>query len=702
MSQDTRKDKRAQDTSIVVRYKSATVDEFIEHHAHDVSRGGIFVKTTTPFGPGTLLKFELRISDDKPLIAGVGRVVWKRDPAQVAEGRPSGMGVKFIKIDEPSRVLIDEVVSKAPSAGASFTNGESRKEPANAPAPPSVVTSAPPIAALGRTPSAGAPVLPTPAATPAAEPKRIPPPPSRVPAPPSRGVTVPSPKTGGGLAPPPQRGNSERPTIAGMPVSAPAAPEPTPAPKPVAANAAPAAGTPARDSTRDLLKDPPRPVVRVTEEVKTVRRSLDSLLSEIETDTVSKTTKDVPVTAPGEPVPAAPPRATFAAARKQTIMGMATPPPPAAERTSQMPAQPGATPPPAATMTFGDVPSRASEGEDRPEPTVMKQAAELLEEALREAGGSLDDIGNNPLFGGVTPLGKQPHGTPGRDAMLTPVGDPLGMTTPDDDGLEHQERTLAMSRDAVKREFSSTMPLNKPDPALASTMLSQSQPPPAAGQPPAIAQQGAISPSAPPPAFAQPPARVSTPPAAEKKKGSALPLVLGLGVLVLLAGGGVGAWKMGYLNSVLGGGKPIPTAAPSLASATPTVAPTIANTAAPPASASAIADTAIDAGAAVDASVAAASDASAAAALPGASATPTATASAAPTQPKIVYRPPPPRPTATDDTPPTPPATAAAPTATAAPAPTATAAPAPTAAAPTATAAPKPPALVPGDDLNLK
>lgn len=699
MSQDTRKDKRAQDTSIVVRYKSATVDEFIEHHAHDVSRGGIFVKTTTPFGPGTLLKFELRISDDKPLIAGVGRVVWKRDPAQVGEGRPSGMGVKFIKIDEPSRVLIDEVVNKAPGAGASFTNGESRKEPANAPAPPSVVTSAPPIAALGRTPSAGAPVLPTPAA-PSAEAKRIPPPPSRVPAPPSRGVTVPSPKAGGGLAPPPQRGNSERPTIAGMPVSAPAAPDPTPAPRPAAANVAPAAGTPARDSTRDLLKDPPRPVVRVAEEVKTVRRSLDSLLSEIETDTVSKTTKDVPVTAPGEPVPAAPPRATFAAARKATIMGMATPPPPAAERTSQMPAQSGLTPPPpAATMTFGDVPSRASEGEDRPEPTVMKQAAELLEEALREAGGSLDEIGNNPLFGGVSALGKQP---PARDPMLTPVGDPLALTTRDDDeGLEHQERTLAMNRDAVKREFSSTMPLNRPDPALASTMLSQSQPPPAAGQPAAIGQAPAVSPSAPPPAFAQAPARVSTPPVAEKKKGSALPLILGLGVLVLLGGGGAAAWKMGYLNGVLGTGKPIPTAAPSLASAAPTIAAT-APVAMP--SASATADTSLDAGVATDAAAGAA-DASAAAVMPSAattaSAAPTATASAAPTQPKIVYRPPPPKPTATDDTNPTPPATAAA-TATAAPVPTATAAPASTAAAPTATAAPKPPALVPGDDLNLK
>src|SRR5215204_4579877 len=77
MSQDTRKDKRAKVVSLNVRYKSATVDEFIENHSHDVSKGGIFVKTPTPFPPGTLLKFEIRLAGDKSVISGVGRVVWK-------------------------------------------------------------------------------------------------------------------------------------------------------------------------------------------------------------------------------------------------------------------------------------------------------------------------------------------------------------------------------------------------------------------------------------------------------------------------------------------------------------------------------------------------------------------------------------------------------------------------------------------------
>src|SRR3954470_24806829 len=122
MSQDTRKDKRANVVSLNVRYKSATVDEFIENHSHDVSKGGLFVKTPTPFPPGTLLKFEIRLAGDKSVISGVGRVVWKREPTQAGADKPAGMGVKFIKIDEASRTVIDKLVSQKVGAGSAYTS----------------------------------------------------------------------------------------------------------------------------------------------------------------------------------------------------------------------------------------------------------------------------------------------------------------------------------------------------------------------------------------------------------------------------------------------------------------------------------------------------------------------------------------------------------------------------------------------------
>jgi uncharacterized protein (TIGR02266 family) len=123
MGQETRKDPRAKVLTMTVRYKSATLDEFIEHHSHDVSRGGMFIKTPSPFPPGTLLKFEVKIAEDQKVIQGVGRVVWKRDGETGDKERPSGMGVKFIKIDDVSRKTIDALVDGRGNASAAYEAG---------------------------------------------------------------------------------------------------------------------------------------------------------------------------------------------------------------------------------------------------------------------------------------------------------------------------------------------------------------------------------------------------------------------------------------------------------------------------------------------------------------------------------------------------------------------------------------------------
>jgi uncharacterized protein (TIGR02266 family) len=159
MPQETRKDPRAKVLTMTVRYKSANLDEFIEHHSHDVSRGGMFIKTPSPFPAGTLLKFEVRISADQRVMQGVGRVVWKRDAAESQDAQPPGMGVKFIKIDEASRAVIDQLVAKAGGAPTAFDRGgegasvAAAAPAATAPAPgpaPRPVASDPPKQTAGR------------------------------------------------------------------------------------------------------------------------------------------------------------------------------------------------------------------------------------------------------------------------------------------------------------------------------------------------------------------------------------------------------------------------------------------------------------------------------------------------------------------------------------------------------------------------
>ena len=102
---DTRKDRRAP-LSLKVRFKSATIDEFLEHYSRNISRGGLFIKTKNPMSVGTLLKFELQLKDESRLIHGVGRVVWIREQSDGSD-EPSGMGIKFIKMDDDSRALVE-------------------------------------------------------------------------------------------------------------------------------------------------------------------------------------------------------------------------------------------------------------------------------------------------------------------------------------------------------------------------------------------------------------------------------------------------------------------------------------------------------------------------------------------------------------------------------------------------------------------
>jgi uncharacterized protein (TIGR02266 family) len=271
MTQDTRKDRRVKIVSLNVRYKSATVDEFIDNHALDVSRGGIYIKTSNPFPPTTLLKFEIRLASDQAVIAGVGRVVWKRDASQATPDRPAGMGVKFIKIvDDASRAVIERLTSSRADAGRAF---ESEPEA------PTRSSSRPP-------------------------PPANPPPPGA-----SRGPARPVPV---GKA-----------TIVGL-----GAQRPSPAPPPPG---------------------------------------------------------------PGAPVGLRP--ASIAPA-------------------------PGMFP-----KAYSDASSIAKN-----EQTVMKQAAELLEEALREAGGSLDEVGNNPLFAGpaesTAPASPRPSASPASAPISTRTSPP--------------------------------------------------------------------------------------------------------------------------------------------------------------------------------------------------------------------------------------------------------------------------------------
>ncbi|MBT8467303.1 MAG: TIGR02266 family protein [Deltaproteobacteria bacterium] len=105
---DARKDKRTL-LSLKIRYKSATLEDFIERYSSDISQGGVFIKAKKPLAVGTLLKFEFMLQDESTLIHGVGRVVWRREQADASPQDPAGMGIKFIKMDADSRGVVQRI-----------------------------------------------------------------------------------------------------------------------------------------------------------------------------------------------------------------------------------------------------------------------------------------------------------------------------------------------------------------------------------------------------------------------------------------------------------------------------------------------------------------------------------------------------------------------------------------------------------------
>ena len=64
---NTRQGKRTPVT-LKIKFKSETLEQFIERYAVDVSQGGIFIRTKEPLAVGTQMKFEFQLRDASPLI----------------------------------------------------------------------------------------------------------------------------------------------------------------------------------------------------------------------------------------------------------------------------------------------------------------------------------------------------------------------------------------------------------------------------------------------------------------------------------------------------------------------------------------------------------------------------------------------------------------------------------------------------------
>ena len=84
-------------------------DGFINEYAANTSLKGMFITAWVPEPCGSVFLFEVQVADRQRLIHGVGEVVWVREAEESPE-RPSGMGIRFLKLDEASREVINGMV----------------------------------------------------------------------------------------------------------------------------------------------------------------------------------------------------------------------------------------------------------------------------------------------------------------------------------------------------------------------------------------------------------------------------------------------------------------------------------------------------------------------------------------------------------------------------------------------------------------
>ena len=102
-----------------MRLRYAAFETFIEKFAPNVTRGGLFLASRTPRPVGDVFAFEVQLAGGEVALSGDGKVTWVRafDPA--APNKPHGMGVQFLRLDPPSREMVNQMLARKAGGGQS-------------------------------------------------------------------------------------------------------------------------------------------------------------------------------------------------------------------------------------------------------------------------------------------------------------------------------------------------------------------------------------------------------------------------------------------------------------------------------------------------------------------------------------------------------------------------------------------------------
>ncbi len=87
---------------------------FASEHITNLSEGGIFVRTSSPWPPGTVFSLGMRPSKELEAIRGTAKVVWVR-ATEGHDDRPIGMAASFIDLEHEAIATIRTLVEADPT-----------------------------------------------------------------------------------------------------------------------------------------------------------------------------------------------------------------------------------------------------------------------------------------------------------------------------------------------------------------------------------------------------------------------------------------------------------------------------------------------------------------------------------------------------------------------------------------------------------
>jgi type IV pilus assembly protein PilZ len=101
--------RRAPRIPVDVKVDYRTVGSFITDYTVNISKGGLFIRTSLPLEIGARVRLRLTLPDGEAPFALDGVVRWIASPRDKEKGSP-GMGIEFVDFDEDVKRRLEAMV----------------------------------------------------------------------------------------------------------------------------------------------------------------------------------------------------------------------------------------------------------------------------------------------------------------------------------------------------------------------------------------------------------------------------------------------------------------------------------------------------------------------------------------------------------------------------------------------------------------